>query len=67
MGAVFNILFDLVYKDKNGMINQVFLTTHSPFIAKRDQASRRGVWIENNKTVVKIPSEAEVTEFFEIP
>jgi energy-coupling factor transporter ATP-binding protein EcfA2 len=62
--AIFNSLFELVHHTQASPINQVFLTTHSPQIAKRDEAERRGVWMENGETKAKKPSEAEVTNFF---
>ncbi len=45
-------------------VRQIFFTTHSPHIGKRNEAQRRGVWIENDETKVKKPTEAEVRKFF---
>jgi len=63
--AIFSSLHQLIYRTEASPINQIFLTTHSPHIAKRDEAQRRGVWMESGETKVKKPSEAEVKDFFE--
>ena len=60
---IFNDLFELV-NSKNSPIKQIFLTTHSPHLAKRNDAQRRGVWMDNGETKVKKPSEAEMNDFF---
>lgn len=49
---------------KTSPVRQIFFTTHSPHIGKRNEAERRGVWMENNETIVKKPSEADVKDFF---
>lgn len=56
-------LLELV-KSKSSPVRQIFFTTHSPHIGKRNEAQRRGVWMENNETMVKKPSEADVRNFF---
>jgi hypothetical protein len=58
-----NSLLELV-KSKSSPVRQIFFTTHSPHIGKRNEAQRRGVWIENDETKVKKPTEAEVKKFF---
>lgn len=63
---IFNILHELV-NTPDSPVSQVFLTTHSPHIARRNEAQRRGVWIENGETQVKKPSEAQVEDFFRFP
>jgi AAA15 family ATPase/GTPase len=60
---IFNDLFKLVNSEISP-IKQIFLTTHSPHLAKRNDAQRRGVWMDNGETKVKKPSEAEVNDFF---
>ncbi|KXK12542.1 MAG: hypothetical protein UZ14_CFX002002242 [Chloroflexi bacterium OLB14] len=49
---------------KTSPVRQIFFTTHSPHIGKRNEAERRGVWMEKNETKVKKPSEANVKDFF---
>lgn len=49
---------------KTSPVRQIFFTTHSPHIGKRNEAERRGVWMENNETIVKKPSEADLRNFF---
>ncbi|HLF24947.1 MAG TPA: AAA family ATPase [Anaerolineae bacterium] len=61
--AIFNSLHKLV-GTKDSPVTQIFLTTHSPHIARRNEAERRGVWMANGETHVKRPREAEVTRFF---
>jgi ABC-type lipoprotein export system ATPase subunit len=60
---IFNDLFELV-NSKNSPIKQLFLTTHSPHLAKRNETQRRGVLMEKGETKVKKPSEAEIIDFF---
>ena len=63
--ALFNSLFDLIYKTPDSPIQQVFLTTHSPHIANRNEANRRGVRMDNNgNSILAKPSDEEVKEFF---
>lgn len=60
---VFNNLVNLV---KSGVspLKQVFLTTHSPTLGKMVAAERRGVWMVDEETHIKKPTEAEVEDFF---
>jgi AAA15 family ATPase/GTPase len=60
---IFDNLLRLV-NIKDGYVKQIFLTSHSPHIAKRNEAARRGVWMENGETKVKKPSEADIESFF---
>ena len=60
---IFNDLLKLV-KGGSGIVKQIFLTSHSPHIAKRNEASRRKVWMENGSTTINKPSEAETTAWF---
>jgi AAA15 family ATPase/GTPase len=60
---IFNDLLQLVKKE-DSPVKQIFLTSHSPHIAKRNEAARRGVWMENGETHVKKPSEADIADFF---
>ncbi len=62
-GLIVTDLLELV-NSKNGIVKQIFLTTHSPHIAKRNDAERRGVSMENGETKVKKPSEANIVDFF---
>jgi len=48
-------------------VKQIFLTTHSPHLARRNEAERRRVWIEGGVTRIGKPSEAEVGGFFSFP
>ncbi len=64
--AVFDRLFRLVNTAGSG-VSQVFLTTHSSHMARRNEAQRRGVTMENGQTTVKKASEAEVEDFFIFP
>lgn len=49
---------------KTSPVRQIFFTTHSPHIGKRNEAERRGVWMDGNETKVKKPTEAQVKDFF---
>jgi predicted ATP-dependent endonuclease of OLD family len=60
---ILNDLLKLIQLE-NSIVKQIFLTTHSPHIAKRNEAQRRGVWMEKGITKVKKPSEAEIGDFF---
>ena len=62
-GKLVTSLLELV-NSKSGPVRQIFLTTHSPHIGKRNEAQRRGVWMENNETLVKKPTEADLRHFF---
>jgi AAA15 family ATPase/GTPase len=53
-------------KSKSSVVRQIIFITHSPHIGKRNEAERRGVWMEKGETKVKKPSEAQIKEFFEI-
>lgn len=65
---IFNSLLSLVNNKKLSRINQIFLTTHSPHIARRNDASRRGVWMdEKGETKASKPSEDKVEDFFKFP
>ena len=65
-GSIFNTVRGIV--ENGGPIKQVFMTTHSPLIARRNEATCRGVWInDESETSVAIPSAAEVEEFFRFP
>lgn len=48
-------------------ISQMFMTTHSPHVAKRNEATRRVVFIDENTgaTIVKKPSETDLEDFFQ--
>jgi hypothetical protein len=49
-------------------IKQIFITTHSPSIAKRSEAACRGVWMNaERETQVGLRTEAQITEFFNYP
>jgi hypothetical protein len=64
--AVFDDLKRII--EAGGIIKQIFLTTHSPIIARRDEATVRGVWMdENEETKIAVKSAAEVHEFFKFP
>lgn len=56
-------LMELI-NSRTSVVRQIFFTTHSPHVGKRNEAERRGVWMENGETKVKKPSEADVTDFF---
>jgi AAA15 family ATPase/GTPase len=56
-------LLELI-NSRTSVVRQIILVTHSPHIGKRNEAERRGVWIERGETNVKKSSEAQVTEFF---
>ena len=56
-------LLELI-NSRSSVVRQIIFTTHSPHIGKRNEAERRGVWMEKGETKVKKPSEAEVTGFF---
>jgi predicted ATP-dependent endonuclease of OLD family len=64
--AVFNELFRLV-QSADAPIKQLFLTTHSPHLAYRNEATRRAVWLENGETRMAKPSMSEVRGFFRVP
>jgi AAA15 family ATPase/GTPase len=64
--SIFDSLFRLV-NTAESPIKQIFLTTHSPHIARRDEAQRRAVFMENGETKIKRPSEAEIEGFFRFP
>lgn len=49
---------------RSSVVRQIIFITHSPHIGKRNEAERRGVWMENGETKVKKPSEADVVDFF---
>ncbi len=49
---------------KSSVVRQIVFTTHSPHIGKRNEAERRGVWMEEGETKVKKSTEAAVTDFF---
>lgn len=56
---IFQTLYDLVFTVKKSPINQVFLTTHSPQIARQKQVQQRGVWMdEHGGSKAAKPSEA---------
>lgn len=56
-------LIELI-NSETSVVKQIFFTTHSPHVGKRNEAERRGVNMENGETKVKKPSEAEVKGFF---
>lgn len=56
-------LLELI-NSETSIVKQIFFTTHSPHVGKRNEAERRGVSMENGQTKVKKPSEAEVSDFF---
>jgi hypothetical protein len=43
---------------------QIIFTTHSPPLGKRNEAQRCGVRMDKGETIVKKPSETQVTDFF---
>ncbi len=56
---IFQTLYDLIFTVKKSPINQVFLTTHSPQIARQKQVQQRGVWMdEQGGSKAAKPSEA---------
>jgi energy-coupling factor transporter ATP-binding protein EcfA2 len=61
--AIFDNLFKLV-QAADAPLQQVIMTTHSPRIASRNEAARRGVWMKDGQTQIRKPGEAEITEFF---
>jgi hypothetical protein len=64
--SIFNSLNSVI--DVRGPIKQIFLTTHSPTIAKREEAACRGVWLDDEgETQVAVRTEAEVRDFFRFP
>lgn len=56
-------LLELI-NSKSSVVRQIILTTHSPHIGKRNEAQRRGVWMEKGETKVKKPTEAAIIDFF---
>lgn len=64
--SIFNSLLKLV-NSQASPISQVFITTHSPHLARRNEAQRRGVWMVSGTTQVKKPRETDVKNFFKFP
>ncbi len=61
--AIFNDLMGII--NAGGPIKQIFLTTHSPTIAKRNEAAVRAVSMnDNEETEVSLRSEGQVGDFF---
>jgi AAA15 family ATPase/GTPase len=61
--SIFNTLKEII--QSGGPIKQIFLTTHSPIIAKRNEATLRGVWInDQGESSVAVKTQAQVDEFF---
>ena len=56
-------LLELI-NSKSSIVRQIIFTTHSPHIGKRNEAERRGVWMEKGATIVKKPTEAVTKDFF---
>jgi len=48
------------------VVDQVFVTTHSPVIARRSGAQKRGVWMQKGETQISVPSAAEIDDFFQL-
>lgn len=64
--AIFNDLLRII--EAGGPIKQIFLTTHSPTIAKRNEAAVRAVSMNaNEETEVSLRSEGQVKDFFKVP
>ena len=61
---IFNRLLELVNLE-SGPVKQIFLTSHSPHIAKRNEAQRRFVSMdEQGQTKICKPSETEINTYF---
>jgi len=64
--AIFNDLLRII--QGGGPIKQIFLTTHSPTIAKRNEAAVRAISMNaNEETEVSLRSEGQVHDFFKFP
>jgi len=64
--AIFNDLMRII--EAGGPIKQIFLTTHSPTIAKRKEAAVRAVSMNaDEETEVSLRSEGKVNDFFNYP
>jgi hypothetical protein len=61
---IFTVLHQLV-NTVNGPLKQIFLTSHSPHVARRNEAQRRLEWMEKGHTSVSKPRQVEVRDFFE--
>jgi len=64
--AIFNDLLRII--QAGGPIKQIFLTTHSPTIAKRNEAAVRAISMNaNEETEVSLRTEGQVHDFFKFP
>lgn len=64
--SIFNSLRQLL-TTQGSPVKQLFFTTHSPYVAKRNEAERRGVWMENGETKIAKPTNTQIDDFFVSP